>query len=276
MGRLGWVAGALAACLVACSTEVVHGLDERSANQAVAALAQGGVAAEKARDESASAVGRPVYTIQVAASQAARALELLRAAELPREAGSGLAELYQHSSLLPTALEERARLAAAQAGELARTLEAVEGVVQARVHLALPAAADTGDANRSPPSASVLLKVRGAGGAPISTAEVQRLVAGALGGIQPSTVEVVMVRGAEQAAAVTPEVVAVGPLRVERGSRGGLQALLVGLLALIIALSLALVVGARRVARLRDRVAELERRRGSQLHAIRPHSAGQE
>src|SRR5437764_689535 len=73
-------AWALAALLVAagCSTNILHGIDERAANDATAALERAGIGAEKVADEGASG-GSAGYTVRVAHGDGTRALDLLRA-----------------------------------------------------------------------------------------------------------------------------------------------------------------------------------------------------
>ena len=49
-----------------------------------------------------------------------------------------LERTFAQASLVPTATEERVRAAQALSGELSRSLERLEGVLDARVHLSLP------------------------------------------------------------------------------------------------------------------------------------------
>src|SRR3954467_9165796 len=69
---------ALAALVGGCSANILHGIDERSANEATAALERAGIGAEKMPDEGASA-GGATYTIRVARADSTRAVDLLRA-----------------------------------------------------------------------------------------------------------------------------------------------------------------------------------------------------
>src|SRR4029079_8098004 len=95
-----------------------------------------------------------------AQADAVRALELLRAAGLPRGQRTGFAEVYGQPSLVPTATEERARYVEALSGEIERTLETVDGVVSARVHLVLEESDPLDGKSRVPAQAAVLLKTR--------------------------------------------------------------------------------------------------------------------
>ncbi len=101
------------------------------------------------------------YVIRVPATELARSRKLLRTLELPRPQGSGFDELLGTASLIPTATEERARLMHAMAGEIEQTIELIDGVVAARVHLVLPndeRLTAPGESRR--PSAIVLVKYR--------------------------------------------------------------------------------------------------------------------
>jgi type III secretion protein J len=237
--------------LGACSTNILHGIDERAANDAARALERVGIGVEKLPDEGGAAAGAGArFTLRVSRGDGARALDLLRALGLPRELRHGFAETYAQPSLIPTPSEERARYVDALAGEIERTLEEVDGVVSARVHLVLeetdPLAVDAKP--REPARAAVLLTTR-PGREPIARADVQRLVAGSVGGLDAAAVAVVFT-AAPAAPEDEPTVTAMGPLRVAPGSRAVLVAGLavgLGVLALLAAL---LLVTARRLAAL--------------------------
>ncbi|HVU51905.1 MAG TPA: secretion protein [Polyangia bacterium] len=243
------VLAALALAAGACTTNILHGIDERAANDAARALERAGIGAEKVPDEG-GATGGARFTVRVARGDGARALDLLRALGLPREARHGFAETYGQPSLIPTASEERARYVDALAGEIERTLESVDGIVSARVHLVLeeadPLAVD--GKPRSSARAAVLLAAR-PGRTPLAREDVQRLVAGSVAGLDAAAVAVV-VTSPPAAVEEEPVLAAVGPLRVASGSRAllvGALAAAIGVLALLAAL---LLVTARRLAAL--------------------------
>jgi type III secretion protein J len=245
-----WVLAALALAAGACTTNILHGIDERAANDAARALERAGIGAEKIAEEAGGGAAGARFTVRVARGDGARALDLLRALGLPREARHGFAETYGQPSLIPTASEERARYVDALAGEIERTLESVDGVVSARVHLVLeeadPLAVDARP--RAPARAAVLIATR-PGHTPIAREDVQRLVAGSVGGLDAGAVAVV-VTSAPAVPDAEPVLAAVGPLRVATGSRGllvGALAAAIGVLALLAAL---LLVTARRLSAL--------------------------
>ena len=246
--------GVLAALGGACSTNILHGIDERAANDAARALERSGIGAEKVVEEGGAASGGTRFTLRVARGDGARALDLLRALGLPREPRHGFSETYGQPSLIPTPSEERARYVDALAGEIERTLEGVDGVVSARVHLVLeeedPLAVDTKP--RASARAAVLLTTR-PGRTPIAREDVQRLVAGSVSGLDAAAVAVVVTAApaiAEDEPTGATMLAAVGPLRVTPGSRSlliGAFAAGLGLLALLAGL---LLLTARRLAAL--------------------------
>ena len=250
---LGGLTLVFAAAMVAgaCSTNIVHGVDERSANEATAALERAGIGAEKLPDEGAPASGGAAYTIRVAHADGTRALDLLRVLGLPHDRRRGFAETYGQPSLIPTPSEERARYVDALAGEIERTLESADGVVSARVHLVLeendPLAADAKP--RSTARAAVLLKAR-PGTAPFSDGDVRKLVAGSVAGLDPAAVSVVMTASADPTGAAAASLTALGPLRITPGTRPLLLAALVAGLALLALLATLLLLTARRIAAL--------------------------
>lgn len=242
-GRWSVVVMALALAL-GCSTPIRHGLEEPAANEVVTALERAGVGAEKVRDDSG---GATTFIVRVAQGDAVRALDLLHTLGLPRGRRSGFAEVYKQPGLIPTATEERARYLEALSGELERTLETIDGITGARVHLVL-AETDplpTSDRPRVPAQAAVLLKTRAAS-APVKEADVQKLVAGSVPGLAPAAVAVVVTPAAEPSAGAT--LTAVGPLRVSPGTRPLLVGTLVAALAVLAVLAVLLLFTARRLA----------------------------
>jgi len=249
-GAGGFAVLVAAAAVGGCSTNILHGIDERSANEATAALERAGIGAEKLPDEGAAGGGGG-YTLRVARADGTRAVDLLRALGLPHDRRRGFAETYGQPSLIPTPSEERARYVDALAGEIERTLESVDGIVSARVHLVLeesdPLAVDAKPRNGA--RAAVLLKAR-PGAAPLSDGDVQKLVAGSVAGLEPRAVSVVLTAAADPGATAPASMAALGPLRVTPGTRPLLLAALAGGLGLLGLLATLLLLTARRIAAL--------------------------
>jgi len=162
-------------------------------------------------------------------------------------------------ALVPSRASEHQRVLAGIAGELTRTLMEVDGVASARVHLAVPRQGPLEDGATTPPSASVLIRHRGAQ-SPIATDDVKKLVTFAVPGLSPDRVFVATI------AAVSPpprDLERFGPLTTTRvvAQRLRLMALGLALLGLALAGSLLYLWSRARTARRsRRRIAALSAR----------------
>jgi type III secretion protein J len=194
---------AFLALLPGCAGEpLLHDLREREANEVLVALDEGGVAAEKGREEGAGGD----WSVRVAAGDVARAHRLLAARELPRTRPPGLGEVFGKAGVVPSPVEEHARWLHALAGELSASIQAIDGVVEARVHLGLPADDPLRPGARPAGRAAVLVKCRPSACAPLRALEggLRSLVAGAAVGLAPEAVAVVIAEGVEAAAPDAP------------------------------------------------------------------------
>jgi type III secretion protein J len=220
--------------VLGCSIPIQHGLDEAAANEVVTSLERAGVGATKARDE-----GGELFIVSVSRADTIRALEVMRSLGLPRSQRSGFGEIYKQPSLVPTPTEERARYVEALAGEIERTLETVDGIVRARVHLVLPEADPLAidGKPRIAAQAAVLLKTRAGHPGAIPESDVQKLIAGSVPGLAQAAVAVVVTDASERPAVPGERLVSFGPMRMTASSRnfilavGGLACLLLTLLS---------------------------------------------
>ncbi len=227
-----------AALLVGCSVPVANGLDESDSNRVMVALEHGGVAAQKEADPETE--GR--WRVTVARDDASAAISVLSSENLPPPATPGVLDALGQGSIVPSRAVEHAKLVAGKSGELERSLQAIDGVLSARVHLAVPmkdAFAD--DTKPTPPTASVLIRHRGAT-PPIGASEVQRLVAGAVAGLDAEHVSVVMTPIPPATRPAGHELARVGPITVTRSSMTSLR-LIVGAAALLNVILIGLVLG---------------------------------
>jgi type III secretion protein J len=213
---------AVASFAVACSVPISAGLDEADASAVVVALEKGGIAAEKAADPERESA----YRVLVARDDAAGALAVLAQEGLPPRDSPGVLDALGRGSLVPSRLSEQAKLVAGTSDELERTLRAVDGVVSARVHLAVPPRDPLSLAEHAPDaSASVLLRHRGAA-PPLAMLEVQRLVSGAVPGLDPTQVAVVMTPAPPRTRVAERELARFGPLTVTKSSMTALRLVL--------------------------------------------------
>lgn len=181
--------------LAGCASEpLLHGLDEPQANEVLVALDEGGVGAEKRREEGSDGG----WLVVVRAEETAAARRILAARELPRPRPPGFGEVFAGGGMVPTPVEEHARYLHALSGELSRSLEALDGVVGARVHLGLPVDDPLRPGERRAPRAAVLLRCRPEGCAALRGMQegIRSLVAGAADGLAPDSVSILLAEAA--------------------------------------------------------------------------------
>ncbi len=236
----------LCLALAGCTAPVAGALDDSEANRVMVALDRAGVDATKEPDPTAEGKWR----VDVPRDDVPRALAVMRDESLPRVAPSGVLEAVGKGSLVPSEAAEHAQLVAGIAGDLERSLEGIDGVLSARVHLNVPTPGPLRDLAPPRGSASVLLEHRGST-PPLSADSVQRLVAGGVAGLLPTDVAVVMISRPVPAAPAAGELGHVGPIAVARRSMRELQGALVGLVALVAILAAATLVLYARLTRAR-------------------------
>ena len=231
MTALGWrglAAGIGALAALACSVPIAADLEEGHANRVVVALEENGVAASKEGDP----VNEGRWQVSVAKDDASAAVAVLQRENLPPPQSPTLLGALGEGSLVPSRTAEHAKLVAGTAGELERSLRAIEGVLSARVHLAVPVkTALAGEVKDPDPTASVLIAYRGAN-PPLAPPDVQRLVAGAVPGLAGEKVNVVMTPLPAPPKPADRELARLGPITVTRASMLPLR-LVVGIAALL-------------------------------------------
>lgn len=231
----------LALGLCSCRSPLRGGLSEEQASEIVVALDSAAIAASKTPERAGT---HNSFLVEVDRADTTRALRVLHDRKLPKAAEPGFEELYGDQALVATPYDERARSAAAAAGELGRSLRRLDGVLEARVHIALADPMRPLDAVAGPARASVLIE-RQSGTQPIDDAAVRSLVAGAVDGLDVAHVTVVQAVAAPHSPAVR-SFVRVGPATVTSDSAPALRALLGGALMLDLVMAVALIWAWRR------------------------------
>jgi type III secretion protein J len=249
----------LAACalaaLSACSREVASGLDETDANHGIVALARVGIEAEKIPDTAVE--GR--FRLVVQRDDATSAIAVLSSEELPRMHAPPSVE----PSFVASPESDRAARTAATAAQVERTLSSIDGVLDARVLLDIPAIdpltaalVPASDAAAAPHStAAVLLRHRGAN-PPLSEGDLRRLVAGAVSGLAVDHVAVVLIAVPAPVLAGDRSVAYLGPVGVARGSLATAKAIAAAMLVVIAGLAGVILALAMRLRRQKDRETE--------------------
>lgn len=147
--------GLICAALLGCARqELLQGLDERQANEVVAALLRNNIGAEKALQ------GKAGFTVRVSRADLAEAIDLVQMQALPTASRTQIATHFPADAMVSTPLGERARLLSAIEQRLEESLATLQGVQTARVHVSYDAGPVEGSLqNRKPPAMhiSVLL-----------------------------------------------------------------------------------------------------------------------
>lgn len=253
-----------------CSTELQHGMTEEQANDVLVVLQQNDIpGATKVREEGE----KPLWTISVPKSDAIRAWRLMKSQDLPRAAEKGFADTFGTNSLIPTATEEKALYLDALCNELQKTIETIDGVVKARVHLVLPEAEilpeEATPENR--PKASVLIKYRlnSRGEIPFKDDAIRLLVSNAIQKLDPKDVVIIGVEVLDTSAANSGQAFAqFGPIKVATDSEMAFKMIGAGVLLFIGFLAIGLVMQARRSSSLRSEMNKLRFSRPEKLPKV--------
>jgi type III secretion protein J len=138
-----------------CSRTVLFSeLDERQANQVEGALLAANIDADKEPSDS-----KKGWKVMVERDDFPQAVELLHAQGLPRPSFDTLGTVFKKEGFVSSPLEERARYLYALSQELEHTIATLDGVIAARVHIALPQH-DALEQNPKSASASVVITAR--------------------------------------------------------------------------------------------------------------------
>ena len=119
--------------LGACQSELYHAVPEREANMMVSILQHHSIEAYKQDSETKGS-----YSIYVESNEFSRAVEVLSVQGYPRRMHENLGKLFEPSGLVPTQFEEQVRYIYGLSEELSHTISLFDGVVENRVHIALP------------------------------------------------------------------------------------------------------------------------------------------
>lgn len=208
------IAMILLACvlLAACNRVTLYNeLDEQQANDVMAALLGSGVTSEK--NPSTTKKG---WEVRVNRGDFPYAMQILNSRGLPHATYRSLGDIFKKEGFASSALEERARYIYGLQQEISRTLSRIDGVVEARVHIALPESDPLGGRDNDS-SASVVIFERP--GAKLRDREtdlkvfVKDSVEG-LGDVNKVTIKffTIAAPGADQQASVPVAMSSVGPI----------------------------------------------------------------
>ena len=144
---------AAAVLLAGCKEILLAKVTEPQANEVLAALSEARIDALK------ESIDETNWQVKVDDAKMGQALVFLRNRGLPSQPSATMGEVFKKDGVISSATEERARYAFALQEDIAGTLRRIEGVVDARVHVAIPHT-DPLATRVTPVSASVFIKYR--------------------------------------------------------------------------------------------------------------------
>ena len=177
---------ALALLLAGCGMQDLYTqLSEQQANEMVAVLRNAGLSADKELREGQT------FAVLARESQFAKAIAVLHASGYPHASFDSMGQVFKKEGFVSSPLEERARLIHAQSQEIANTIAHIDGVVLARVHLALPEKDPLAD-KPHPAAASVFIKHRAGKDLSGSVGQIKALVVNGVEGLPYDNVTVAL------------------------------------------------------------------------------------
>lgn len=222
----------LAAVLLSACSKLVTlqaNLKDADANEIVLVLTQNGIEVEKHRDKEG-------VTLMVHEGDLSRASAAMNAAGLPRRNPTSLGEVFKRQGMISSPLEERVRYIYGLSEELGYTLQQIDHVISARVHVVLPERVAPGEPIL-PSSAAVFVKYRPPLDEDALMPNIHNLVAasipGLAGGGREDKISIVMIPTELPPPSI--QWTTIGPFKVQAASATALGVTLFVLIALVLA-----------------------------------------
>ena len=172
--------------VVGCRSSLFESLDESQANRIVAVLSQHGIDGVKKRNADKT------WSVAVAGRDLVSATEITRDYALPHGGHANLGELFSRQGLISNPGEDQVRYVYGLTQELSETLEKIDGVLVARVHVVQPER-DPLMRQVTAPSASVMIRYRSDYTLDTMRDKIRGLVAGSVEGLAPEHVYLTLV-----------------------------------------------------------------------------------
>ncbi|MCO7227011.1 type III secretion system inner membrane ring lipoprotein SctJ [Pleionea sp. CnH1-48] len=167
----------------ACKVELYRGIPQQEGNEMLSLLMREGISTQKEVNKDNT------VTLYVDEADVSNAMNLLGNYGYPSENFSDIADVFPQEGLISSPTEEKARFNYALSQQLAETLSQIDGVVKARVHLALEQNSETKDVAESS-SASVFIKYLPSKPIDDSISQIKQLVGSSIPGLAFNKVSV--------------------------------------------------------------------------------------
>lgn len=178
---LVWICAMLV--LSGCREVLYTGLNEEDANELTAVLLERNVDASKVNG------GKAGFSVEVNKQDFVKAISIARDHSLPRNQFVNLGSVFTGQNMISSQTEERSRLSFAISQELSATIEKIDGVMDARVHVVLTEY-DQMSGRTTLPSASVFIRHTRESPAASMLAGIKETVSKAVPGLEVSNVSV--------------------------------------------------------------------------------------
>ena len=171
--------------LAGCGQQELYSkLSEQQANEMISVLQSAGIEAEKTTADGET------WSIATQHETFATAIDTLKEQGYPRDDYADIGKVFKKDGFVASPLEERARLNYSLSQDLSHTLSTIDGVLVARVHLAMPEADPLSDVQK-PSSASVFIKYRSGADMSKHVGQIKALVVNSIEGLKYENVTVV-------------------------------------------------------------------------------------
>jgi type III secretion system YscJ/HrcJ family lipoprotein len=172
--------------LAACQQQdLLKGLNQQQANEVIAVMQRHNIATEKTDR------GKPGFSVRVDAADFAAAVDILRVYDLPSRARMEIAEMFPADALVSSPRAEKARLYSAIEQRLEQSLQVMDGIVAARVHVSYDIEAGEGTAQQPMHMAALAVYEQDLAPA-VLIGQVKRFLKNSFPGIEYDNISVVL------------------------------------------------------------------------------------
>lgn len=218
--------------------DLLKGLDQQQANEVIAVLQRNNIVAEKTDH------GKTGFSIGVDTQDFAAAVDLLKIYNLPPRPRMEIAQMFPADSLVSSPRAEKARLYSAIEQRLEQSLQTLDGITSARVHVSYDLDSVEGGTPAHPVHVSALAVYEREIDPQLLISEIKRFLKNSFSEVDYENISVVLSKRS------LPQHTT--PLKVEDKGSSSVQWLKNGaLILLVIAAGLAVFVGLGRATQLR-------------------------
>jgi type III secretion system YscJ/HrcJ family lipoprotein len=184
-----WLVAALMVLLLAAcqQQDLLKGLNQQQANEVIAVMQRHNIATDKIDR------GKPGFSVQVGNADFAAAVDILKVYDLPSRARMEIAEMFPADALVSSPRAEKARLYSAIEQRLEQSLQVMEGITAARVHVSYDLEAGEGTAVRPMHMAALVVYEQDLVPA-VLIGQVKRFLKNSFPGIEYDNISVVLSR----------------------------------------------------------------------------------